>query len=54
MRKQTTSSALGKLKSHLKALFHYQFDPRWITNPVAQRKRRPKILGAESAREKKF
>ena len=50
--KNETSPAFNQLLIRLLAMAKFHFDPRWLKNPVAQRARRPKILGAESAREK--
>jgi hypothetical protein len=51
--KRQTKPGIHHLREWFRTLVNFQFDPRWITNPVAHRASRPKILGAETEREKR-
>ena len=46
-------SGIRQLREWFRALVDFQFNAGWITNPVVHRASRPKILGAESEREKR-
>src|SRR5580658_2801648 len=54
--KATTNnkSNIRELRQWFKTLLAYQLDPRWITDPTAQRNSRPAILGPEGQQEKLF
>ena len=41
------------LRKWFKTLTSYQFNERWISDPIFHRASRPKILGAETEREKR-
>jgi len=54
MKTTTNKSGIKQLRQWFRALVKYQFNPRWISDPVAHRAARPAILGAESERERRM
>jgi hypothetical protein len=53
MKTTTKQQQVRRLQKILRTIIRYHFSPRWIWNPVAQRKARPKCLPPESERERK-
>ena len=43
---------IRSLRQWFRAMVDYQFSPLWVTDPIRHRAARPKILGAETPREK--
>lgn len=52
--KHKNNSGIRHLRGWFRTLINFQLSPRWITDPVAHRKSRPGILGAESPKEKRI
>ena len=51
--KTTNKSNIRHLRQWFRTMVNFQLNPRWLTDPIAHRAARPKILGAETEREQK-